>query len=183
MARAPTVLSTDFVEDCLKRNQLLPTQAYLLEDVQGEKRYSIKLSEAVLRAQTNRGRLLQGQTIYVTENIFGGFDTYKSIVEANGGKCLLYKARAGSSFVPVRDDRTINNDQEDLEEDPEYVYLVSGTSTQEAKLWPRFRQLAKENGVVSRIASTDWMLDLALSQQIRWDDVYEITNSSVESKD
>ena len=117
---------------------------------------------------------MKSQRIHVTENIHGGFETYKSIIEANGGRCFLYRARSGT-FIPVA-----GNQSDSENEDPEFAYLISGASEAETKLWPKFRQMARESNRVPRIVKTDWMLDLALSQQVRWDDSYEMNDVAKE---
>ena len=174
MAQGPVLLSIQFVEDCLKRNKLLQAEDYPLQDVDGENRYCLKLPEAIERAKANKGQLLLNQPVYVTENIFGGFDTYQSIAEANGGKCILYKGRASPIVMRVG---AGSDDSE--EEERDYVYLVSGDTTSEVKLWPKFCQMARDAGRIPRIVKTDWMLDLALSQRLRWDNSYEMTGNEI----
>ncbi len=177
MARAPKVLSTDFVDQCLAQNKMLPPNDFILNDVEGEKRLGFKIADATTRAKENKGRLLRGYTIYCTENIRGGFDSYKSIVEANGGKCLLYRARAGSIAASRADGGEENKDYAEAE----YVYLVSGASPEEKKLWPKFRTMVKGVGKVPRIVGSDWMLDLALRQEVRWLNGYELVDGAVDS--
>ena len=173
LAHAPIILSTDFVDQCLAKNEFLPAEKFELKDPEGEKRLEIKLKEATGRARELRGHLLQGYTIFCTEGVHGGFDTYKSIIETNGGKCLLYRGRAGSSTLSRAG---LIGDAEEPEPDtPEYVYLVSGTTHDEVRLWPKFRQMAQGTGRIPRIVKNDWILDLALSQSVRWRDTYELS--------
>lgn len=177
LAHAPVVLSTDFVDQCLEENKKFPPDQFLLKDPEGEKRLCMKLTDATVRARENKGRLLQGYSIYCTETVHGGFDTYKSIVEANGGKCLLYRARAGSSTSRVGG---LDVDTDDSVSDAlEYAYLVSGFGHDEVRLWPKFRHMAQAVGKIPRIVRTDWMLDLALSQRVTWDEMYELTEDNI----
>lgn len=177
LARAPIVLSTDFVDRCLEENKNLPLEQFLLNDLEGEKRLGVKLTDVIARARENKGHLVQGYSIYCTETVHGGFDTYKSIVEANGGKCLLYRARAGSSTSRVGG---LDGDADGSGSDtPEYAYLLSGVAHDEVRLWPKFRHMAQEMGKIPRIVRTDWMLDLALSQRDTWHETYELTEDSV----
>ncbi|MCJ1394718.1 hypothetical protein MMC18_007598 [Xylographa bjoerkii] len=171
ISHAPTVLSTDFLEACLEANKFLAPGAYPLHDPDGEARHNLTLLAIAARARANGSHLLRGQAIYCTEHIYGGFDTYKAIVEVNGGKCMLYRARAGSITVA----RAGSVVEEEDGEEPEYIYLISGIKSEEQRLWPKFRQMVAAVGKVPRIVRTDWMLDLALSQQARWDDAYEVT--------
>lgn len=59
-------------------------------------------------------------------------------------------------------------------EEPEYVYLISGLKPEEKRLWGKFRSMVQMVGKVPRIAKTDWMLDLALRQEGRWREEYDM---------
>ena len=176
MAHAPIVISTDFVDQCLTQNKKLSPDHFALSDVEGEKRLGFTIADATSRAKENKGRLLRGYTIYCTENIRGGFESYKSIVEANGAKCMLYRARAGSIAA-----RTGLFDETEDGEEAGYVYLISGASPEEKKLWPKFRTMVLGVGKRSRIVRSDWMLDLALRQEVRWLESYELVEGEVDS--
>lgn len=172
LAYAPVVLSTDFVLQCLAENKKLRPESFELKDPEGEERIGVKLADTTARAKINKGNLLNRYSIYCTENIHGGYETYKSIIEANGGNCLLYRARAATNAV--------TRDSEDMETEPvKYMYLLSGVTPDEAKLWPKFRKTAQAAGKTARIVKTDWMIDLGLSQKIQWDDNYELTEKDV----
>ena len=177
LAHAPVILSTRFVEDCLSQNKRLEPEDYLLQDTEGEKRMGFKLTDSLGRAKSNKGRLLQGYVVFCTENIHGGFETYRSIAQVNGGKCLLYRARAGSTA-------TLRAGEEEETDGPEagssgYVYLISGTTPEEAKLWPKFQQMIEGMGKSPLVVRHDWILDLALSQKHQWRDVYVLTDKDV----
>lgn len=172
LAYAPVVISTDFVEQCLAENKKLPPERFELKDPEGEERLGAKLSDATARAKINKGRLLKGYSIYCTEVIHGGYETYKSIVEANGGNCLLYRARAATN--------TATRDPEDMETElAQYMYLMSGVTPDETKLWPKFRKTAQAAGKTPRIVKTDWMIDIGLCQRTQWHDYYELTDNDV----
>ena len=179
LANAPKILSLDYLQDSLDKNERLDPDDYILQDREGEERYDLQLSEAVARARANDCNLLQGQIIYCSESIVGGFETYKSIIAANGGRCLLYRARAGSITSGKPGGPGSADDDDDESEDPEYVYLISGPTRGEARLWPKFRKMVQSIGKIPRVVKTDWMLDLALRQQIRWIDEYEMTNDDI----
>ena len=180
LAHAPVVLSTKFVDDCLSENKLLDPEDYLLEDTEGEKKMNFKLSDALARAQKNKGKLLRGYSIYCTEFVHGGFDTYKSIVETNGGKCLLYRARAGTGSM-LRAGLDEDSDASESSQ-PEYVYLISGKTPEEGKLWPKFRQMVESMGKIPVVAANDWMLNMALSQEMHWHDDYALTEKYIETE-
>lgn len=181
LAHAPVILSTSFVDDCLSESKLLEPENYLLQDSEGEQRLGHKLEDSIARAKSNKGRLLQEYSIYCTDYVHGGFDTYKSIVEVNGGKCLLYRARA-SSNVGLRAGPEEESD-DPKSAFPEYAYLISGTSHEDAKLWPKFRQMAEAMGKKALVVRTDWVLNLALSQEHRWSEVYALTDKNVGEPD
>ena len=170
VARAPVVVSTDFVEACIAKKQMMNPADYLLKDRAGEKQFNLDLAMALKRAQANKGGLLRGQSIWVTEDVAGGFDTYKAIIHANGGTCMLYKGRPG----PAGSRRVNNDDETDSDDESEYMYLVSGESDQSAKLWPKFRHMIESVQAMPRIVKNDWLLDLALSQKAQWNSSYEV---------
>ena len=179
LAHAPVVISTDFVDECLESNELLDVDDYLLRDPDGEARIGHKLSDALVRAKANKGKLLKGVVVYATEAIHGGFDTYKAIVEVNGGTCLLYRARAGPHSAARTDPE--DSDAQHDKDMATNLYLISGTTPAEVKLWPRFREMAEEIGKVPRIVRNDWMLNLALSQQIQWREGYALSEDTIEA--
>ena len=173
MAHGPTILNTAFVEECLKENKLPRPEDFLLDDQEGERRYAVKLPQALERARRNEGMLLEGWTVYATDSVHGGFDTFRAIVEANGGSCVLYKGRAGCTFSGKDTGRGAVGSG--------YAYLISGATASEAKLWPKFENMARDAGMIPRIVKTDWMLDLALSQEIRWESRYELGSNGASS--
>ena len=178
LAHAPIVISTDYVDDCLAKDKRLEPDDYLLNDPAGEQRLGFELSGALSRAKNHRGRLLRGMTIYCTEPVKGGFDTYKAIIESNGGRCLLYKARASSATVPKA--AGPEEGSEGMAEDEvEYIYLISGLSAAEAALWDKFRSMVRATGKHPRVVETDWLLNSALRQELHWDEVYELTEKLV----
>ncbi|MCJ1475932.1 hypothetical protein MMC13_004596 [Lambiella insularis] len=175
IAHSPMVLSTAFIDACIEQTKHVRPEDYRLNDLEGESRHRLTLAGVTARANANKGHLLRGQNIYCTEHIYGGFDTYKSIVEVNGGRCLLYRARAGS-VTTGRVGACNGVDEDEHVEEPEYIYLISGPKPEEQRLWPKFRQMVEAIGKLPRIVRTDWMLDLALSQQApQWNESYEVT--------
>lgn len=172
------IISTEFVDDCLAKDEWRDPEDYILNDSAGEQRMGFKLSEAVSRAKNHRGQLLRGVPVYCTETVKGGFDVYKSIIEANGGKCLLYKGRAGSNAASRAGGEDDDVDAMDTDE-PEYLYLISGHMPAEKALWPKFRQLVQGTGKLPRIVCTDWLLNSALRQELHWDEVYELKEGTI----
>ncbi|KAK4694778.1 hypothetical protein P7C71_g2853, partial [Lecanoromycetidae sp. Uapishka_2] len=176
LAHSPVILSTDFIDICLSEGRAMDPHDYLLTDTEGEKRQGSTLATVLARAKENDGKMLRGQAIYVTENVHGGFDTYKSIVEVNGGKCMLYRARAPSTMRPGQDDESDASGSGQ----PEHVYLVSNTTPEEGKLWPRFRQMVEGMGKVPMIVRNDWLLFMALTQdRDHWFDEYSLSDKDI----
>ncbi|KAL8766346.1 MAG: hypothetical protein Q9209_006873 [Squamulea sp. 1 TL-2023] len=178
LARAPMVISTEFVDDCLAKDEWREPEDYILNDPVGEQRIGFKLSEAVSRAKTHRGQLLRGMPIYCTETVKGGFDVFKAIIEANGGKCLLYKGRAGSIAAGRANGQDEDPDAMDTDK-PEYLYLLSGSTPAEMALWSKFRQMVQGTGKLPRIVQTDWLLNSALRQEVHWDETFEFKDDGV----
>ncbi|KAG9768387.1 BRCT-containing protein 1 [Exophiala dermatitidis] len=170
LAYAPMVITTDFVEACLKENKLLNPEDFLLQDKDTEKRLGISLKSTRERARQNQNRLLHGRIIYCMENIGGGFETFKTIVEANGGRCLLWRNRKGQTVPSGRADSDASTDIDVSHE----VYLLTDEKKENKPMWNRFREMAEGSRKVPRIVLTDWLLESAMSQQILPTDRYEV---------
>ncbi|KAL8694337.1 MAG: hypothetical protein Q9218_000974 [Villophora microphyllina] len=177
LASAPVVLSTDYIDDCLAKNQALQPEDYLLNDPAGEQRLGFKLSDALSRAKNHRGKLLESlPPIFVTETVKGGFDIFKGIIEANGGTCVPYKARASTLAAARAGNLEEDHHGVDTNE-PEYIYLLSGQTPGEVALWAKFRQMVQGTGKLPRISETDWLLNSALRQELHWNASYELKES------
>jgi hypothetical protein len=176
LAYAPVIVNIDFITQCLKKNELLDPRHFELVDKAAEERFSFSLKEAAIKAKQNKNKLLQGYNIYCVETIRGGFDAFKSIVDANGGNCLLFRGRV-SHKVQQQDSDDESSDEEPSERE---VYLLSSVAPEHQKLWPRFRQMVKEIGKTPRIVRVDWLLDMAMSQELHAADNYELDEETVE---
>ncbi len=196
LAYGPVVISTSFIDDCVDQGKLLSPDDYVLEDKASEERLGINLRESLARARLNKRQLLRGVTIYVTPTVHGGVDTYKAIVEANGGVCLPFRARGVVIAPPPpagglprnggHDDDDDDDEEEEADDDQAQkkskqdgretraVYLLSGETAEERKVWAKFRQTVLEAGYTARIVQTEWLLDVAMSQEMRWRDDYEL---------
>jgi hypothetical protein len=162
LASGPTVISTDFIDACVKKKALQNVNDFLLKDTTNEKKFKLKLKDAVARAKMNKRFLLRGVPIYCTADVRAGWETYRDIVASNGGTCGLYKGR------PVI--KKISPEEDDGPAEP--VYLISGMTPDEKKLWPKFTEMAKEGNMIPKIVTTDWILDVAMSQQLKPGDAY-----------
>jgi hypothetical protein len=167
LATGATIVSSDFVDICIDDGRIPPIEKFLLKDTANEKRFKLKLKDVARRAKVNAHKLLEDVAICCTADIVNGPETYKAIAEANGAIFYVYRGRGG--FVL----------QKSVGEDDDYVepvYLLSGTKPEEKNLWPKFEKMASDGGLEPRIVVTDWLLDSAMSQEIKWDNSYLVAN-------
>jgi hypothetical protein len=168
LASGPTVLSTDFLDMCLQKGSLQDEEDFLLKDPESEKKFGVKLKDAISRAKANQRSLLRNVPIYCTQAIPNGTETYQAIVAANGGHCLLYTGRP------------VVREIKDPENDPdagEPIYLLTGQKPEERKLWASFEEMAKSGNMEPRVVDTEWLLDVVLLQKSQWNkDLYLAKN-------
>jgi hypothetical protein len=149
-------------------------------DEDAEKRLGFSLAEAKARAQANKNMLLHGYHVCCVESIRGGFDAFKGIVDANGGVCTLFRGRFAMNEHGPRVNSE-ESDDEESESETRFVYLLSGTLPDQVKMWPRFRQIVQDVGKTPRIVQVNWLLDIAMSQEVRWRDEYELSEKMLDS--
>ncbi|RSL67911.1 hypothetical protein CEP51_012591 [Fusarium floridanum] len=169
LARGPTVISSTFIDKTLETGKLPDIEDYILKDKETEMRYDLNLEKSVARAKSNRGKLLMGIPIYCTEKIRNGPDSYKAIAEANGAIFKIYRARSGTTIRPT-------TAEEEGNAPPEPVYLLSSLTPDERQLWNRFRDMARKGNMEPRVVAPDWLLDVAMAQQVRFDDKFLVEN-------
>lgn len=176
LANAPLVVDSKYLDTVLKQNKL-PAQPSLLSDRDGEERMGFRIDDALKRAEVNKHKLFRGWNIYITKDIPGTFDTFKNIVTLNGGDAFMYQGRTALKKRSKEQDETkAGEERENQGGDDEYghVYLVSGISGPEQKVWKSFREAAVEEGVEPRIVKADWLLNAAMSQRVAWKDMWEL---------
>lgn len=177
LARAPYVVSTSFLDFCLKNQKVPDPEKFSLQDRDTESKTGMKLKESIEQAEKNNGQLLQGWQIFCTSDVTGGFDTYKAIIEANGGVAMLYKGRTAMN-VSKRSFNAVSAGAGAVESQGEdngnTLYLISGEKPSEAGLWDKFRQMAKAADMVPVIARSDWMISVAMRQVVHWDDKWKL---------
>lgn len=178
LAMAPEVVSSEYLDYLLNatHNMRDPIENPLI-DREFEERFGLRLRDSIERARVNKQRLLKGWTIFLTPILRGGLDTWKDIITINSGTPTIYRGRTGLHFpkprTPPSQDPEAFNQGPDADDEVDIVYLVSGTEDDEVKLWKTFRSQAKKQGLRTRIVSTEWLLHLAMCQQIEWDDNWE----------
>jgi hypothetical protein len=165
------IIRADYVTACLKKNELLDAADFILKDEAAEKRFGFSLEKAKANAKKNKNQLLRGYHIYCVESIRGGFEAFKSIVDANGGDCSLFRGR-----VSYQSQREESDDDSSVDENPgrKEMYLLSSVMPDQIKTWPKFRQMALGMGKTPRIVRVDWLLDIAMSQELRNAEGYEL---------
>ncbi|PNS19969.1 BRCT-containing protein 1 [Sphaceloma murrayae] len=183
VANAPTILHTSYLDNILKHKSLPEMSEYYLKDREGEKRLGFGLVDAQKRSKQNQHRLLRGWTIYITDKVNGGYETYADIISTNGGKPVPYRGRTGVPLpkrrLTVEEDEGAGLESQNQGGDGEvdYVYLVSGTEEEEKKMWELFRRLTEKQGLRARVVKTDWLLQLAMAQEVRWEDRWELRDN------
>ncbi|CAK7265875.1 regulator of Ty1 Transposition [Sporothrix epigloea] len=169
LARGPEVLNAQFITDVLEKGKLLPTEDYLLRDKDGEARFNVVLSKALARARANRGRLLWHVVVYCAADIKNGPESYREIAEANGAIFKTYRAHSGTTIRPVT-----TSDEDSQPAEP--VYLLTSAAPAERALWPKFEQMARDGNMLPRVVAPDWLLDVAMRQEVLFDDHYLAEN-------
>jgi hypothetical protein len=170
LANAPHVVSSAFLDYCIKNKKIPDPNKYQLDDRDSEDRLGFRLSKALELAEKNKHKLLDTWQIFCTDQIKGGFDTFKAIVEANGGACLRYQGR---TQMMVKKRKPAEGESQG-DEPKESLYLLSGESPAERTMWPKFRTMAEKADMLPIITKNDWLLNLAMSQDIIWDDKWEL---------
>ncbi|KAL4743686.1 BRCT domain-containing protein [Aspergillus similis] len=178
IAYSPVIVQVEFITQCLKKNKLLDPEDFLLDDKEAKK-FGFSLEQAKVNARANKNKLLRGYHIYCIETIRGGFDAFKSIVDANGGECNLFRGRV--SYQTTREESDDESDEK--QSSRKDIYLLSSAAPEHQKLWPRFRQLVHNMGKTPRIVRVDWLLDMAMSQELRVAEDYELSEGMIEQSE
>ncbi|KAG4410729.1 hypothetical protein IFR04_016138 [Cadophora malorum] len=164
LATGPTIVNSNYIDQCTKTHKLPKVENFLLKDVESEKRFGVKLKDVIARAKTNERNLLFRVPIYCTPKIDNP-GIYQSIVEANGGTFASYRGR------PMI--KKISAEEDDGPAEP--VYLLTGEHPEERKLWPKFEEMARDGNMIPRIVPVEWLLDVAMAQQHKWSDKFLVT--------
>nr|POE47752.1 brct-containing protein 1 [Quercus suber] len=160
LASAPLVVGTDYLDIALTKGKLKQNPS-MLHDREAEEKYGFKLTDSLKRAEKNQHQLLREWHIFVTKAIAGGFETYKDIIEVNGGSPYLWSGRTGVTM------------HEGVDGD-EHAYLVCGETPDEVKLIKQFRDQAIKAHLKPRVLSSNWLLNLAMSQEVMFQPAWEL---------
>ncbi|KAJ5606141.1 hypothetical protein N7510_008922 [Penicillium lagena] len=180
LAYAPVIVNIEYITSCLKKNELLNPAEFPLKDQVAETKFGFSLAHAAKLAKKNKNKLLQGYRIYCVESIRGGFEAFQSIAQANGGECSLFRGRLQLAKHSRREES--DDEDSDMEDEPvkDEVFLLSSLAPEHTRLWPRFRQVSHDIHKTPRIVRVDWLLDMAMSQETRAADDYELTEEMAE---
>ncbi|KAF2428882.1 BRCT domain-containing protein [Tothia fuscella] len=173
LADGPEIVASSFLDYCLKHKEVPDPADHYLRDKLTEETLGITLKESLEQAKANSHHLLQNWQIFCTEDVTGGFETFKFIVEANGGTCMLYKGRTAMNVTKraFANDDVAAESQGDDEGDT--LYLISGGTAKEKELWPRFGEMAKKAKMVPVVVKTDWLLSVCMRHVVHWNDKWK----------
>ncbi|EEB95820.1 hypothetical protein MPER_05153, partial [Moniliophthora perniciosa FA553] len=90
VAAGASIVTEKWAIDSAAAKKLLPEDQYILKDPAGEKKYGFLLKDALERARSRDGRLLDRQTFYVTPKVSLQTDPkmLKSLITACGGQYM-----------------------------------------------------------------------------------------------
>ncbi|CAI6241864.1 unnamed protein product [Periconia digitata] len=181
MASGPTLLSPEYLDHALKHGKLPPLDKYPMDTSEYEKENNINMADAIARAKQNKHRLLKDWTIFCTKNVSGGYDTFQTIIAANGGTCQAWTGRTTKPTATRRKIEALPDEvsQNLLEDEGDVLYLISENKRSEVGLWEKFRKLAEEHEMTPRIVTTEWLLSTAIAQKMMWKKEYELTEENV----
>jgi hypothetical protein len=181
LACGPTLVSSAFLDFALKNNKLPAPEKFPLTDQDFVKTHKIHLEEAIPRAKQNQKRLLKDWTIYCTEGLTGGSDTYQDIVEANGGKCQIWKGKGIATATASKRKIDMSDEvSQNLQEDEgDVLYLISEANKKEFGNWAKFREFAKKHDMIPRIVKTEWILHVAMAQYLHCKKEWELSEEVV----
>ncbi|THH15096.1 hypothetical protein EW146_g5335 [Bondarzewia mesenterica] len=143
MAAAPYVVTEKWVIASIAAKQLLPPDKYLLVDVENEKKYGFKLSDAIRGAKENGGRLFADMVFFVTPKVAVDKKLLSNVVAAHGGQI-----RTQTPTVRVLNSKSKR-------------FVVS--CPEDVSIW---RPLSQGG---YKIFSQELLLNGALTQQLLWD--------------
>jgi hypothetical protein len=182
LADGPALVSSAFIDHALKHNKIPAPEKFPIEEKKDFQRtHGIDVEDAIVRAKQNKHRLLKDWTIFCTQNVVSGFDTYNEIIQANGGRCQLWRGRTTTINATKRkiDTQPLEVSQNLQEDEGDVLYLISEPKKSEFKLWESFRELAAKHDMKARIVKTEWLLYVAMAQFVHWDNDWELNEDAV----
>ncbi|KAG4300874.1 hypothetical protein PCANB_002779 [Pneumocystis canis] len=149
----PKILSTDWIEACLKEKKVVDESNYFLVDLESEMKYNFKLSESLKRASENKRCLFKGYLFQVSpevvSNYNNGINTIKQIIEANGGICMLTNSRRNQI------------------EYENFSFILISNSLDD-KISKQFVEKRKQANQIPLIYNMEWVLTTILRQELKF---------------
>ncbi|PVI08471.1 BRCT domain-containing protein [Periconia macrospinosa] len=181
LACGPTLLSTEFLDYALKHGKIPPLEKFPLDVSEYEKEHKIKMADSIVRAKQNKHRLLKNWTIFCSNNVRGGFETFQKIIVANGGVCQAWTNRTTKLTAAKRKIDALPEEvsQNLIEDEGDVLYLISESKKSETSLWKSFRKMAEQHDMIPRIVSTEWLLNVAIAQKMIWKEEWELKEENV----
>ncbi|KAF8627919.1 hypothetical protein AX15_004169 [Amanita polypyramis BW_CC] len=87
IASAPFVLTEEWAIRSAAAKKLLPEKSFLLQDEEGEGRFSFKLRDAIERAK--RRKIFAGKTFYVTPRVQTSLQLLRNVITSCGGQLSI----------------------------------------------------------------------------------------------
>ncbi|KAF2637016.1 hypothetical protein P280DRAFT_472531 [Massarina eburnea CBS 473.64] len=176
-ACGPTLVSSKFIDDALKNNRIPAPEKFPLDTTDYEREHGLNIDECLTRARQNKQRLLKDWQIFCTPGVAPGFETFKKIIQANGGTCQAYRGRNAKLTASRReiDVQPKEVSQNLVEDDGDVLYLISEPSRTEMAWWKPFREFAEKNDMVPRIVNKEWLLCVAIAQRMMWKKEWELS--------
>ncbi|ELU41737.1 PTCB-BRCT domain-containing protein [Rhizoctonia solani AG-1 IA] len=138
------IVTMRWLQDSIKEGKLQDEAEYKLSDPDNEKRYSMSLSKSLKLIKENKGKLLEGHTFYVTDNVGAELKSIQRVIESSGGVVKL---------EPKPTKKKIGNDMK-------HNHVIS---SQDAKA--SWQTLIKED---VPIYSKEFVLNGILRQRLDW---------------
>ncbi|KAI9652390.1 MAG: hypothetical protein M1829_001658 [Trizodia sp. TS-e1964] len=172
IAYAPIIISTTFIDECLASNELKNAKDYILKDSKGEKALKCKLEDSLARARKNQKTLFQGWTIYCTPKLLEESESYRTIVETNGGQLLVFRSRDRARVHDNTDDDETTEQYTSNGDVSEIYLMISDTEEHDIVLRRRFEKMVIEEGKRPLVVVHKWLVDSIITQQVMGSEQY-----------
>ncbi|THV02405.1 hypothetical protein K435DRAFT_717243 [Dendrothele bispora CBS 962.96] len=152
LARSPYILTPNWVHESISAGKLLSEDRYRLKDSANEKKYDVRLADALARAKEKKGTLFKGKRFYITGKVEVSYALLKNVVEACGGQVTNQTPTA----------RILDNEKG-------VRYVIS--CPKDATIW---RPIADTHPIYT----SELVLSGVLKQDVEWDnDEYKVAGS------
>ncbi|KAK0519639.1 regulator of Ty1 Transposition [Tilletia horrida] len=140
------IVDQAWLQMSVRKKALQEESNFPIQDPKSERKYGIKLEDALERSRAKPGKLLRKHEFYMTRNVKPAADVLRKVILAAGG--------SAPAVLP---------NVEKLEEDRAHMHLIS--CEEDKALW---RDFAKEREPV-RVYEAELIIAGVLKQQMEWD--------------